>query len=846
MKTADCIKCDFFEDGTYVQPGVNQHISEAENIVIIDSPSRHDARDGYLLARDAGVLFFDALSACMDSPENVHVTSAVRCNMSKKKAKSPTARRCYNQFLKKEIDDILLADKPVTILLVGFWPVRLVLGKDLNELGTHVIHHGNVKFGVVRCPQSIIDKYVRWTKDEYGRWTCPEGSQEKAKLEWNQHAIPVFQQLYSSGYADITAGQSFRFHYTKATEEQVINALTKRKGAHVSFDVETMPNDFAQEKKWTALDWFYGSDTCQVRCAAFTLFDSLNDAGYVPGTKPKYSPQDILVMEGNPSERLANALSDMKVIAFNASYDTGVIYAHTGVRLPIHTDPCDMAYVVDQTRKRYNLSSLVYQYLPEVAGYDSELSGKNYSTIELEKLMPYNAGDVWCSYVLCCIFAKKIREMKAHNLYWKILARVKPYLRDMEARGVTINRKRYAEIAVDLNEECETLLKELQDEAAPYMAPGKVFNPRSPAQLKNILTEILGYEPESTRKEVLDKLHDQTDSKFIDNLINYRTANKVHSIYVKGLGERIHKGVVYPSFKLNTTATGRTSSGGGDTVGLGRTKQINIQNVPRDGDLRSLFMARRGHYLAYYDYSQIEVRVAGAYARSQEIADICRSDSDFHGMMASKAFRKDYQWIMDEDAEKSKDGGTSFRTKGKSVTFGILYGMQSQGLAAKLNMYREDGTLDIDQSQSLIDDYFVGLPSVKEFIDRVHAFVIKNMYVQTAFGRVRRFEEAGTSSLREGVNTLIQSVASDIFLCATTSLGDEFKRRGWYWNTVFPWAEVHDAGTWEVSNEIPQEEIQAVMEECLTVKLREDFPFIDTFLGDIPLNVDFKFDNVWH
>ena len=512
--------------------------------------------------------------------------------------------------------------------------------------------------------------------------------------------------------------------------------------------------------------------------------------------------------------------------------------------------------------------------------------GKNYASMKRPTLWEYCAGDCVVSMVIFWKCLIEIYRKEQQFLFWQIMMGTKNILRDMEARGIYINQSVLPGIqeqfGIDLVRVEDGLLEtpEVKWILQQPQLTKNGWKPKSADQIKAIYNDFLHAKLPDTRKETLKALLEDpkwADHEFTKLLLEHRVVSKLNSTYVTGLLEKMDKvnNVVYASFKTNTTVTGRSSSGGGDSVGLGKTNQINIQNIPRGSHLRAIYRARPGHYLAYADYSQIEVRVAGAYADSNEIYEVCISDSDFHGMMAAKAFQKEYDWIMQEDEDVAKSGGgTSFRTKSKAITFGILYGMTAEGLAKRLKLFTANGELDIETAQKFIDDYFLGMPSIKAFIDETHAFVNKNYHVRTVFGRIRNFQWVSAAALRESVNTMVQATASDIFMLSLQAsranlerhkiiVKEEAKELNMYttggaevgrilrvkkpmYNTVVhPWAEVHDSMTWEVHNRVPKEEMEHIMKKSMLEDVRTMFKPVDEFLGRIPLHVDFKTTTAW-
>ena len=854
-----CIKCKMYP-GQFVPPCPAVGAQDAKLLVIYDSPNKKDAKNGAYMSEEAGVFFKSAVEPWVDTSTEVCVYPAVRCFLHRVNAKTPEAKKCWQLSGMRDLMAVypnVETKHKKRVLLLGYWPCKLATNLDLRELHGKIFEKDGVSYGVAYSPAFFIAKHVRWAK-EGGKWLMiPSDGMQRAETEWRQHILPIMRELFSEGqYASVSVGGHINFPHTLVhAHDPFLRRLQERKGKLVHLDVETYPSPEEEAKGRTALDWFYGPETCRPLCMGVAFFDSMDETGYADDSPiPDYDPKKVCVYTGQWTTEIAQALHESKLFAFNATYDTGALYQHTGVLTDIYADPCDMGYVVNQTRKRYSLDSLAYEYVPAWAGWGKAIKGKykNFSQIDPNVLRNYNAGDNAVSSVLFFKLQQEIHRIGADFVYWKVHAGTKSILRDMEARGMNLDYGAWREVCADIGAKVEAAHAAIY--AHPWVAEmtyaGSTFNPRSTLQLTKIFNSKYGEGViPSTKKEVLQavvKANPELDTSFIKLLLEMRDHEKAYGIYVKTFEQimerdKIAKGraCVYSSFKTVTTATGRSSSGGGDPVGLGKTKQINIQNVPRGGGLRRLFISRPGYKLAYADYGQIEVRVAGAYARSQEIVDVCLSGRDFHGSVASKAFGMPFEDVMAEDEEFKKIGGTSTRTKAKAITFGLIYGMQAEALAVKIKCSPEE-------AQCFIDAYFSGMPSIKTFIDNTHAFVREHLHVRTSFGRIRRFDMCSNATLRESVNTLVQASASDIFQLSLQASADIFRREGLFKTKIFPWCEVHDSTTFEFHNSIPDDEIKGMMSYAMTTHVRRMFPEVDEFMWKVPLEADFKFDTVWH
>lgn len=893
MKREDCMKCKYVSQ-PYIGPRGDAKSSGL--LVACEYPMKRDGQKGFMLAGNDGDILFNTLRRHIDR-NSCYVMPLIRCLPPERKFPNANiAQKCWKLFGEEAFADY----KGELILCVGYWAIRMLTGRELKEVHGKVIDSGGRRYACIDHPQNYVKKYVKWEK-ENGRWRPVPGTMEKAEKMFRQIEGMTIAVLYND-YADIRMDDKPDIPFTRVNSiDEMVNRIDAHKGGILFHDYETMTtNPEAAAKGRTALDWFYGKGYAEPMCTGFTFFNDFSEIGYKEGQHTvHYDKEKVCVLTQPLEVRVARAMHGCKIMAFNANYDTGVTLVNTGERHDIYADPMDAAYVVNQGRKKYNLASLAFEYVPELASWAGNIKtggkktkGEAYAKMFRPDLWKYCAGDCVISMIMFYKCLEKIYQANQEFLFWTIMCGTRSILRDMEARGLKLNYgvlpQIQEEFGIKLVQTIDAL--EMQPEVLWLRSQGIKWNPNSNPQVLSIYNDYLGAGLAGTGKELLktynEKSHDE-EHTFTKLILDFRNYSKLNSTFVVGLNKRQQDGIVYASYKTNTTDTGRSSSGGADVVGLGKTNQINIQNIPRGSSMRRMYRARPGHYLAYADYSQIEVRVAGAYANSQEIYDVCMSDSDFHGMMASIAFKMAYEEVMAEDAAMdaaAKRGevigtGTSTRTRSKAITFGLLYGMTAEGLARRLKLYKPDGSLDLEAGEAYIVAYFAGMPSVKTFIDATHEFVKKNYHVRTVFGRMRYFEWINASALRKSVNTLVQATASDIFMLSLQAIAFELKRRKFivnvagdgamatcldvqttggvpigqitrvakplYANAVHPWAEVHDAVTWEAHNRVPREEIKEIMSTAMLTGVRTMFKPVDEFMGRIPLDIAFKAVDVW-
>jgi len=211
----------------------------------------------------------------------------------------------------------------------------------------------------------------------------------------------------------------------------------------------------------------------------------------------------------------------------------------------------------------------------------------------------------------------------------------------------------------------------------------------------------------SLGKYSLEKI-DHPVAKMVEE---WRSLTKMVGSFVDNLRDLVDsEGALHADFMQMGTVTGRMSC-----------MEPNLQNLPKDGEVRGAFVARPGHRLWFFDYSQIELRILAHYCQDPVMLEAFRNGRDLHRETAAVLFNKGSAEVTDKD-----------RDIAKKTNFSIVYGSGKKGLANLLK-FRED------MAAKVLQEFFAKFPSIKQFRDAATARAETRGWVMTHWGRHRRF-----------------------------------------------------------------------------------------------------------
>ena len=291
---------------------------------------------------------------------------------------------------------------------------------------------------------------------------------------------------------------------------------------------------------------------------------------------------------------------------------------------------------------------------------------------------------------------------------------------------------------------CERWQKDLTTAEQVLQVQLGAINPRSTKQMGAWLeqsldaTTLSGWPRTETGKLKLnhDVLIANADHPVLGPLARQRTLQKLLSTYGHGYTKRRHPITqrLHPHYRILGTVSGRFGC-----------SNPNIQQLPRDAELRRLVRADPGRMLVCADYSQIELRIAALLSQDALLLAAYGAGTDLHAQTA-----------------KALCGDATRRQLGKCANFGLLYGSGAAGLQAfAKGSYQVLMTLkEAEQHRTRFFRTYAGLRKWQQKIDAA-ASISKN--VQTRAGLVRVLEPYRRT---EALNIPVQGSAAEVLLAA--------------------------------------------------------------------------------
>ena len=464
------------------------------------------------------------------------------------------------------------------------------------------------------------------------------------------------------------------------------------------------------------------------------------------------------------------------------------------------------AYIVNPSQRTYDLEELADRLLGlELVSPDDDEAALGTLPFDSGPDLETEGRRIEAVRRLVEVMRDELSDREEGELFEEFELPLIPVLARMEHTGIAVDRAYLENMGADLREKLTALDARIQELA------GEQFNVNSTDQLRYVLFEKLALPvvkktstgKPSTDASVLKKL----DHPVVAALLEYREYEKLRGTYVDGYLPLVDAdGRIRTRFNQMAATTGRLSS-----------DRPNLQNIPIRSEsgrtIRRAFIAGEGAEFLVADYSQIELRVLAHMSGDPFLVEAFRSGSDIHTATAARV------WGLSESEVTPNQRRTA-----KMINFGLLYGMESFGLADRLGISR-------DEAQQHMDAYFSQFVQVREFMSAVVTQARNQGYTTTLFGRRRYLPELKSDNFRirqmgerMALNAPVQGTAADIIKKAMIDLDASLRSEGLASTLIL---QIHD----ELILESPLDEIEVA--EKLVVGTMEGVVSLD-----VPLEVD--------
>jgi DNA polymerase-1 len=765
-----CDSCPLHEEATNVCIPARTTRSKCKYLFVGHHPDQAEDKGGTAGDGAAYALFQKALRLIEEESdldtESIVYTNAVKCYTGEGKKPGVKAKRECQRYLQAEVEEY----KPDVIIALGGSALSTITDGEYGAVGPNrlkVLSAFDTPLCVTFHPSALLydrSKVQDFMDDLYAYTVTKIWKEDKEDVENIQ----------------------VRLVNTKKGFGQVITAIEKLD--RIGLDIET--------------DGF----TPHLLTAAVAVSDEL---AYV---LPVYHKESAL--DGDQVKTwLMHLVTDptKTIVGQNIKYDISMIMRANGMGFKPPTcqteDSMLYHYMLNEHSTSRNLDYLSRAY-SGIGGYKDEVDHGKLANEELTALARYNGRDA----VLPILIIDRIKQQLEIQDYLsdsmtRFYSKLTTFAANMEAAGVSVDQRQLAEVKRELEADLGYLRDELDN-----LAPG--VNLDSPKQLSTFIYDTLGIAvpdvkdavtpagQRSTREDVIKNI----SHPFVEKLLEYRGTAKLLRTYVGGIEENLWpNGRVHPQFFIAKTDFG------GTVTGRLSCKRPAMQTIPRDSNIRSVFVPRyrAGRFLEF-DAAQAELRVAASFSGDETLTDIFKSGIDPHQATAD---------LCGVD-----------RQTGKRINFAAIYGVSEWGLV-------ERAGLDAATAKRVAATLRSEWSTLYAYFDQIKAEAIREGQVSTEYGRWRRVPGAtlstprGRALLREAANFVIQAPASDFVQTFGQHLSLELN------GLATPVMSNHDGLLFDVfdANELP-----TVANKLLTNQ--EKFATIvnDTF--EVDLGVPFEWD----
>lgn len=153
---------------------------------------------------------------------------------------------------------------------------------------------------------------------------------------------------------------------------------------------------------------------------------------------------------------------------------------------------------------------------------------------------------------------------------------------------------------------------------------------------------------------------------------------------------------------------------------FGGTEKLNMQNLPRGGELRKCLIAPEGHLIYVADLSNIEARMLAWLAGETELLEQFRKGDDIYSNFASKIYNRPI----------NKHNDPTERFVGKTAILGLGYGMGHEKFKATLKSGAMGPAMEFteEEARNVVHTYRSSYSGIKMLWTKLEDFLRQSLH----------------------------------------------------------------------------------------------------------------------
>lgn len=707
--------------GTYIG-------NNAKVLFLFESPTFQADLDNRITAGPVMELFKQYLINAGISFDDIAITYMVHCfsgtpNKDHEfKLTNNPVKKTYYENCRHYLNDVLKEVQPKLVVCVGDRPTKYFLGDTKAKLF-------NVYGAIVKSPLYNVDTFC--IMDMYTLYM---------KTQYRCYGTKSFE--FIKNFIDGIQPTMLPTNCTIVTDKGTLNHMLDRllKSPKTAVDIETNGLNFLEDK---------------IVGIGFAL--NKEESFYIP--LYKYDEKLIPYWDQSTEDEIKSDLhkfftNETLKIAYNGQFDFKFIRKYLGLKR-INNASFDVmlaSHLLNENLNGMRTLKLLSILFTDMGGYESvlynwlrenKITKDNMYQAPVEILGKYCCLDTLATYRLYSKFDIQLEREGLLHLFNTLTMPLQKVLMDVEYDGVQVD-------IVHLQALESTNKKMLENQLS--IIRGKVgdpnFNVNSTQQLADLLFNKLGCKVVRTTATGAPATDKATIEKYakkhtvLQDILDYKKKRTETSTFLTGMKALLDKNnKVHTSYLLHGTDSGRLSS-----------TNPNLQNIPREKNVKNLYIPEPGKVMIQCDLSQGEFNAWASYAQDEKMLNDIRNGLDIHRTVASKVWK-----LKPEEVTKE------LRTFAKRVVFGLMYGISIEG-AAKLVGCSEA------EAQRIQTTFFGMYPKAAAWLKNIPVVARAKGYLTTVFGRKRRLSHLFAHPLsgmrnyaaRVSSNFPMQSTVADI------------------------------------------------------------------------------------